>query len=230
MSAFQNGFDQRASVSSVTKLVEPDEMIGSGRVGGVGREAHRRDQRVDREQGIDRDRRSEKQRQQREEAGSGHRGDHLGNGFGHRSFRFRVTLTLTLTPTLSRKRERGNPFSRLREKVAPKARPDEGLRRQLMPAQHARYWAKSRAIATSALLALVIGLTATQNWTTSRLYYAQLGMADQVSLGKWIDRNVPADASLLIGPANPEDYFLSGRVPPTRYLLLARSWIRRCTP
>ena len=62
---------------------EPDEMPGSGRVARVGRERHRRDQRVDREQGVDRDRRSEKQQQKARAFSAWHLGDDLGDRFGH---------------------------------------------------------------------------------------------------------------------------------------------------
>ena len=65
LAAFQNGFDQSASVSSVTKLARPTKVIGAACVRRVGREAHRRDQRVDREERVDRDRGPEKQRQAR---------------------------------------------------------------------------------------------------------------------------------------------------------------------
>ena len=57
---------------------------------------------------------------------SRHRGDDLGHRFGHRSFRCAVSLDLAGRSRVSRaKRERGRPFSRLRETVRASA-PDEG--------------------------------------------------------------------------------------------------------
>lgn len=77
-----------------------------------------------------------------------------------------------------------------------------------------------RSVAIGVLLGLVIGLSATQNLVTSRIPIAQEGIADQMSLAQWINHNVPVDKSLLIGPANPEYYFLSGRMPETHYVYL----------
>ncbi|MGO8946416.1 MAG: hypothetical protein ACLQUY_01875 [Ktedonobacterales bacterium] len=77
-----------------------------------------------------------------------------------------------------------------------------------------------RAIAAGALLGLVIGLSATQNLIMTRIPNAQIGLADQMAVVSWINQNVPRDKTLLIGPANPEYYFLSGRMPSTNYVYL----------
>jgi hypothetical protein len=45
-------------------------------------------------------------------------------------------------------------------------------------------------------------------------------LSRQIAIGAQIARETPANARLLIGPAEPEYYFLSGRSPSAPYLYL----------
>ncbi len=46
------------------------------------------------------------------------------------------------------------------------------------------------------------------------------GTARQASVGAWIERQTPTNARVLIGPAQPEYYFLAQRTPPAHYVYL----------
>ena len=77
-----------------------------------------------------------------------------------------------------------------------------------------------RAIAISALLGLIIGVVGTRNEIASRVASASVAARKQNAVVSWISRKVPASAMLLVGPANPEYYFLANHMPSTKYVYL----------
>ncbi len=77
-----------------------------------------------------------------------------------------------------------------------------------------------RAVAINVLLGLIIGVVGTRDEIAPRLIAASAAASQQNAVASWISQKVPANTPLLVGPANPEYYFLANHMPSTKYVYL----------
>jgi hypothetical protein len=70
------------------------------------------------------------------------------------------------------------------------------------------------------LLVLVVGLLASSLQLFRSAYPAYEGLKEQIAAGAWIAQYTPPGARLLVAPAEPKFYYLSGSLPVTSYIYL----------
>jgi hypothetical protein len=80
--------------------------------------------------------------------------------------------------------------------------------------------ATPRLLAVPVLLTLVIVFATTRSISPTNFKSDYGGLQSQAAVGTWIAAHTTPDARLLVAPAQPEFYFLSGHVPVTTYIYL----------